>query len=98
MALKITNAASESINSKVQRIKRAACGFRNRDGFRNAILFNLGGLDPYPDDASATHTTSLCASCYSVRLPRSTGLKRCPTRRSSRPAPQAAPAAERQRR
>lgn len=56
MALKITNAASESINSKVQRIKRAACGFRNRDRFRNAILFHLGGLDLYPAIASATHT------------------------------------------
>jgi len=58
MALKITNAASESVNSKVQRIKRAACGFRNRDRFRNAILFHLGGLDLYPASASATHTTS----------------------------------------
>ena len=58
MALGITNAASESINSKVQRIKRAACGFRNRDRFRNAILFHLGGLDLYPNGASATHTTS----------------------------------------
>jgi transposase len=56
MALKITNAASESINSKVQRIKRAACGFRNRDRFRNAILFHLGALDLYPANASATHT------------------------------------------
>lgn len=58
MALKITNAASESVNSKVQRIKRAACGFRNRDRFRNAILFHLGGLDLYPASASATHTNS----------------------------------------
>lgn len=56
MALRVTNAASESINSKVQRIKRAACGFRNRDRFRNAILFHLGGLDLYPANASATHT------------------------------------------
>lgn len=58
MALGITNATSESINSKVQRIKRAACGFRNRDRFRNAIMFHLGGLDLYPAGASATHTTS----------------------------------------
>ena len=56
MVLKITNAASESINSKVQRIKRAACGFRSRDRFRNAILFHLGGLDLYPTGVSATHT------------------------------------------
>jgi hypothetical protein len=38
MVLGVTNTASESMNSKVQRIKRAACGFRNRERFRNAIL------------------------------------------------------------
>ncbi len=58
MALQVTNAASESVNSKVQRVKRAACGFRNRERFRNAILFHLGGLDLYPATASATHTSS----------------------------------------
>lgn len=58
MVHKATNAASESGNAKVQRIKRAACGFRNRDRFRNAILFHLGGLDLYPEHVSATHTTS----------------------------------------
>ena len=58
MALQATNAASESVNSKVQRIKRAACGFRNRERFRNAILFHLGGLDLHPAQASATHTGS----------------------------------------
>ena len=58
MALRATNAASESVNSKVQRIKRAACGFRSRDRFRNAIYFHLGGLDLYPAGVSATHTTS----------------------------------------
>ena len=58
MVLQITNAASESVNSKVQRIKRAACGFRNRERFRNAILFHLGGLDLYPASHSLTHTTS----------------------------------------
>jgi transposase len=49
-----TNAGAESINSKIQRIKRMACGYRNRDRFRNAIYFHLGGLDLYP----ATHTSS----------------------------------------
>jgi transposase len=58
MALRATNAASESVNSKVQRIKRAACGFRSRNRFRNAIYFRLGGLDLYPAGVSATHTTS----------------------------------------
>lgn len=51
-----TNAKAESINSKIQRVKKAACGFRNRERFRNAILFHLGGLDLYP--TAATHTNS----------------------------------------
>jgi transposase len=58
MNLRTTNAGSESINAKVQRIKQAACGFRNRERFKNAILFHLGGLELYPASASFTHTTS----------------------------------------
>ena len=54
IVLKATNAASESINSKIQRVKRMACGYRNRERFRNAIYFHLGGLDLCP----ATHTRS----------------------------------------
>ena len=53
----ITNARSESINAGIQRIKRNACGFRNRDRFRQAIYFHLGGLDLYPDPLRSTHTT-----------------------------------------
>lgn len=52
----VTNAASEAINSKIQKVKRLACGFRNRDRFRNAIYFHLGGLDLAPASAYATHT------------------------------------------
>jgi hypothetical protein len=51
-----TNAGAESINAKIQRIKRMACGYRNRDRFRNAIYFHLGGLNLYP--ATSTHTNS----------------------------------------
>jgi transposase len=58
IVLRVTNAGAESTNSKIQWIKRQACGFRNRDRFRNAIYFHLGGLDLYPAAASATHTTS----------------------------------------
>jgi transposase len=43
--LKASNAMLESMNSGIQRIKRMACGFRNRDRFRMAILFHFGGLD-----------------------------------------------------
>lgn len=44
----VTNAMSESVNAQIQRIKKRACGFRNRSRFREAILFHLGGLDLYP--------------------------------------------------
>ena len=44
----ITNAMSESLNSKIQWIKYTARGFRSRTGFRTAIYFHCGGLDLYP--------------------------------------------------
>ena len=49
--LRATNAASESVNSRVQALKRRAHGYRNRARFRNAIMFHLGGLDLYPRPA-----------------------------------------------
>jgi len=45
---RITNAATEALNAKIQAAKRRACGFRNRDRFRTAIYFHCGGLDLYP--------------------------------------------------
>ena len=57
VVLGVTNAAAESMNARIQRIKAMACGYRNRERFRNAILFHLGGLDLYPRPASA-HTIS----------------------------------------
>ncbi|MGH6692369.1 MAG: transposase, partial [Gammaproteobacteria bacterium] len=45
---RITNAGAESMNSKIQKIKILARGFRNREHFRMAIYFHLGGLDLYP--------------------------------------------------
>jgi transposase len=48
IVLQATNARSESINSRVQAIKRRANGYRNRDRFRTSIMFHLGGLDLYP--------------------------------------------------
>lgn len=44
----ITNAASESINSKIQWVKYTARGFRNKRNFRTAIYFHCGGLDLVP--------------------------------------------------
>jgi len=48
---KITNAVAEGLNSKIQKIKQMACGFRNKEHFKTAILFHCGGLQLYP----ATH-------------------------------------------
>jgi transposase len=53
----VTNATSEAINSRIQWLKKQAAGFRNRERFRNAIYFHLGGLDLYPD-AVSTHPNS----------------------------------------
>ncbi|HUP22882.1 MAG TPA: ISL3 family transposase [Thermoanaerobaculia bacterium] len=52
----VANARLEGLNATIQWIKTSAKGFRNRERFRNAIYFHLGGLDLYP--RSATHTTS----------------------------------------
>jgi transposase len=41
----ITNATSESINSKIQWLKYTARGFRNIENFKTAILFHCGGLN-----------------------------------------------------
>ncbi len=48
IVLRATNGLAEGINSRIQWIKKMACGFRNRERFRRAILFHLGGLDLYP--------------------------------------------------
>lgn len=45
---RITNALAEGINSRIEKIKRMACGFRNRSHYRAAIYFHCGGLDVYP--------------------------------------------------
>jgi len=56
IVLRATNAASESLNARIQWLKKTACGFRNRERFRNAIYFHCGGLDLYP--RLPTHTVS----------------------------------------
>jgi transposase len=55
IVLHVTNAGAESQNAKIQWIKKQACGFRNRERFRNAIYFHLGDLDLAPATLS-THT------------------------------------------
>ncbi len=45
---RITNAMTESINSKIETLRKSACGYRNKQRLRTVILFHLGGLDLYP--------------------------------------------------
>ena len=54
----VTNARAEGLNSVVQWLKYTARGYRNRERFRTAIYFHLGGLDLYPaglNRPSSTH-------------------------------------------
>lgn len=44
----ITNGVAEGLNSKIMTIKRKACGYRNKENFKNAIYFFCGGLDLHP--------------------------------------------------
>ncbi len=45
---RITNAASESLNAKIQWVKYTARGFRNKRNFQTAIYFHCRGLDLAP--------------------------------------------------
>jgi transposase len=53
LRIPITNAGSESVNSKIQWVKYQARGFRNEERFMRSILFHCGGLTLLP-----THTNS----------------------------------------
>jgi len=44
----ITNAMTEGINSQIETLRKAACGYRNKHRLRTVILFHLGGLNLYP--------------------------------------------------
>ena len=46
--LGVDNGMAESLNSKIQKVKKISCGFRNIKRFQNAIMFHFGGLDLYP--------------------------------------------------
>ena len=52
----VSNAMAEAKNGRIQRIKNMACGYRNRERFRMAILFHLGGLNLMP--ATLSHFTT----------------------------------------
>jgi transposase len=44
----VTNAVSEGLNSKIQKIKSMACWFRNTGKLKTAIDFRCGGIDLNP--------------------------------------------------
>ncbi len=48
IVLRADNAMAESVNSKIKVLKTKARGFRNRQRFKNAILFHYGGLSLLP--------------------------------------------------
>ncbi|MBW1941784.1 MAG: ISL3 family transposase [Deltaproteobacteria bacterium] len=63
----ITNAVTEGLNSKIQTVKQMACGFRNREHYRKAILFHCGGLDLYARASSQTGAsldTTICGMAH----------------------------------
>lgn len=45
---RVTNAASESLNAKIQWVKYTSRGFRNKQNFIHAIYFHCGGLNLAP--------------------------------------------------
>jgi transposase len=47
-AHRVTNAGAEGLNSRIQAIRVAGRGYRNRKNFKTAIWFHLGGLQLYP--------------------------------------------------
>ena len=50
---KVDNSHAESMNSRIKTLKSRARGFRNKERFRNAIYFHLGGLQLYPEGIRA---------------------------------------------
>jgi transposase len=57
VVLQSSNAEAESMNARIQRIKRMACGYRNRERFRRTILFHLARPDLHSRPVSI-HTLS----------------------------------------
>ena len=45
---RVSNAQAESLNARIEKIKRIAHGYRNLENFKTAIYFHFGALDLYP--------------------------------------------------
>jgi len=54
IVLGANNGKSESMNSRIQKVKARSNGFRSRERFRNAIYFHLGDLNLYPEPKGVT--------------------------------------------
>ena len=52
-------ARAEGINARIQWIKYTGRGFRNRERFRRAIYFHLGGLNMNPERSSPLFFTQV---------------------------------------
>jgi hypothetical protein len=48
-----SDGASESMHALIQRIKRMACRYRNRERFRDVINLRLAGVELRPRPVSA---------------------------------------------
>lgn len=46
--LRANSGNAEGNNSRIQKVKKMACGFRNTENFKMAVYFHLGGLDMKP--------------------------------------------------
>lgn len=73
IVLGVTNATAESVNSRIQWIKKQACGFRNRERFRNAIY-----------STSADSTSTPRRGQLPTRLPEAPGFRPSSARSASR--------------
>ena len=51
---RITNAVPEVLNAQIEKVKRMANGYRNRQHYRIAIFFHCGGLQLYSQPATTT--------------------------------------------
>ena len=50
----VTNAHAESLNAKIQKVKRMAHDYRNMGSFKNDVYFHCGGLSMYFGRTSST--------------------------------------------
>ena len=65
----VTNARAEAINSRIQWLKKMACGYRNRARFREADLLPPGRAGPQPGCGLFPHETVKRLPLTNVILP-----------------------------